>query len=211
MKKRILSLILAAAFVFLMMPLFTLPVAAAESVKVKTADELRAALKKDGDMVIELTADITKYKLPNDFKWDGYDEFFDTFFWVTVGKGTKKLYLQGHNVDIDDDFVTTAEYKEVKRYNTETGKEEAVKTLVKGLDSDWCCRCRSNCCCGGNHIQKEKDNNLSNKTKAKSQKNMSENSAVNSQMCKNAGAVCCLFLFGFDIIFCKQKQNEYVR
>ena len=133
MKKRILSLILAAAFVFLMMPLFTLPAAAAESVKVKTADELRSALKKDGDMVIELTADITKYKLPNDFKWDGYDEFLDTFFWVTVGKGTKKLYLQGHNVDIDDDFVTTAEYKEVKRYNTETGKEEAVKTLVKGL------------------------------------------------------------------------------
>jgi hypothetical protein len=45
MKKRILSLILAAAFVFLMMPLFTLPAAAAE-IDLKTL-----LLNKDAEMI----------------------------------------------------------------------------------------------------------------------------------------------------------------
>lgn len=132
MKRKFTVVILTLVTVFLMIPVFTVP-ASAETVTVNTADELRAALQKDGDVSIVLTADITKYKLPNDFKWDGYDEDTDFFYWVTVGKGKKSLDLQGHEVAIDDDFITTAKYKIEKQYNAETGKTEENKAFVKGL------------------------------------------------------------------------------
>lgn len=132
MKKRLFSMLLALVMVFLMIPVFAAPAAAA-SVTVDTAEKLRQALMQDGDMNIILTKDITGYKLPSDFKWGGYDEERDRLFWATVGKGTKNLMLQGHDVNIDDDFVTTAKYQKVKRYNTETGKEYEVNTLIKGL------------------------------------------------------------------------------
>ena len=132
MKKNLLCAVLAAAFVFLTIPAFVVPVSAA-SVVVDTADELREALRKDGDADIILTADIKNYKLPSDFKWDGYNSYTDQFFWATVGKGTKNLMLQGHDVDIDDDFITTAKYQKVSRYDTQTGKEYEEKTLIKGL------------------------------------------------------------------------------
>lgn len=132
MKKRFISAVMAIIMVLLIIPVFAVPASAA-TITVDTAEKLRQALMQDGDMDIILTKDITGYKLPNDFKWGGYDEEHDRLFWATVGKGTKNLVLQGHDVNIDDDFVTTAKYQEVKRFNTETGKEYEVKTLIKGL------------------------------------------------------------------------------
>lgn len=132
MKRRLLSAFLALVTVLMLLPATVIPASAA-TVVVDTAEKLRAALHEDGDVNIILTADITGYKLPNDFKWDGYDESTDFFYWVTVGQGKKTLNLQGHKVAIDDDFVTTAKYKKESQYNTETGKTTEKEVLVKGL------------------------------------------------------------------------------
>lgn len=131
MKKRIISLLLAIVFVFLTIPIFTIPVSAA-SVVVSTADQLRAALMEKGDVTIVLNADITNYKLPTGFMWNSYDSDFETYYWAEVGRGKKTLYLQGHTVAIDDDFVTTAQYKRVKVYDESTGEYKDSRVFEKG-------------------------------------------------------------------------------
>ncbi len=126
MKKRFIVLLIALA-ALIMPAIFAAPAAAADVVSVTTALELRDALRRDGNVIIEVDSDIY-YKLPTDFIWEGATGDTDFRAWVKLGSGQKTLKLKSHSIEIDDDLVKYATYKTENRYDASTGKtyEELV-------------------------------------------------------------------------------------
>ncbi len=119
MKKRFIVL-LAALAALIITAVFAVPTAASDAVSVKTALELRDALRRDGNVIIEVDSDIY-YKLPTDFIWEGATGDTDFRAWVKLGSGRKTLKLKSHSIEIDDDMVKYATYKTENRYDASTG------------------------------------------------------------------------------------------
>lgn len=130
MKKRIISILIASIMIILLIPAFQISTFAESTYVVTTAEKLRSLLQQDGDFTIVIDADIV-YKLPFDFKWDGYDQTNQKYIWATLGNGTKTLNLQGHTINIDDDFVQYAKYQKETQFDVSTGTTETKTVLLK--------------------------------------------------------------------------------
>ena len=128
MKKTLISISVILILCLIIVPMVFVPGRADGTVNVSTADQLREALQKEGDFVISVSGDID-YKLPDDFKWTNYDTENKLFIWAQIGSGKKILELNGHKINIDDDFVKDVYYTDETRYNAETGKSYETRVM----------------------------------------------------------------------------------
>ncbi|MBQ1848569.1 MAG: hypothetical protein II135_11230 [Clostridia bacterium] len=121
------ALALALITVFLLIPFSPRHAHAVDVVETESVDVLREALQREGNVEINLNADLY-YKLPTNFRWDETDEN-GVRAWAVIGKGAKTLNLKAHSLTVDDDFASTAVIKEETVYYA--GQGEGKKYTVQ--------------------------------------------------------------------------------
>ena len=96
MKKRVFSLILSLCMILCLVPALTPEVRAAETVKVGTMADLKAALEKNGDAEITVTKEIVQTVTVGYYK-----QYAAGSTYITLGSGQKTLDLAGYKVELN--------------------------------------------------------------------------------------------------------------